>query len=177
MNSISAFLSLHRDAILEAWLQGTIADHAGSAGRFYLQEPDRLRNPVGHAFRENLPVLFDGLAGEKSAGDLEAALDAVIRVRAVQDLWPSQAVSFLFALKDIVRRHAESVRPGPADGELAGFDRRVDRLALQAFDLFLQCRERIREAIAHEARRSTYVRERMALQDSHSQERGKPAAE
>lgn len=69
------------------------------------------------------------------SGGIALALDAIIRIRAVQDLTPSQAVEFLFLLKPIMRELA------PEQDQVRLADR-IDRLALMAFDKYMQCRRR-----------------------------------
>ena len=83
---------------------------------------------------------------------MQKALDAVIRIRAVQTFTPSKATTFVFALKDIVRAHLANI-DGP---ELEVLDRRIDEMALTAFDVFMACREKIYEIKASESRNQFY---------------------
>jgi hypothetical protein len=77
------------------------------------------------------------------------ALDALIRIRAVQDLTASQAVGFVFLLKPILRELA------PVDDSL---NDRIDRLALMAFDKYMQCREQLADIRVNEGQRRMHVR-------------------
>jgi len=77
------------------------------------------------------------------ANKLAPLLDQVIRVLAVQELLPSQALNFLFYLKRIVRTQAEKQGLSPQDPELLGFDNVVDQLLRLSFDIYVKCRERI----------------------------------
>ena len=126
---------MSREAILDEWLAATLATYPAQTARVLRELHDPFRNPVGHTLREGLRAVLDALL---DAGDLRAALDPVIRIRAVQDFTPSQAVGFVFALKPILG---------------AGFEERVDRAALAAFDVFMECRETLYQAKANEARR------------------------
>jgi RsbT co-antagonist protein rsbRD N-terminal domain len=113
-----------RATILAAWLErlGPLAPAA-----------DPFRDPVGYTVREALPVLLDVALGSNPVEDAVAPLERLMRIRAVQDLTPAQAVGFLFELKPLLREFG-----GPADFARDG---RIDALALLAFDRYVRCRE------------------------------------
>ncbi len=143
------------------WLERTLQDHGAGAGRFVMEEKDRFLNPAGHTLRESLPALYDALLAEGPLSATRPGLDAVIRLRAVQDFSAAQAVAFVFSLKDIVRDEAiRDGRPDACSGELTAFERRVDELALAAFDVFMKCREEIWSLKARERDRRTFFAER-----------------
>jgi len=135
-----------RGPILEQWIAQTIQSYPSAAVAFLSGESDPFRNPVGHTVRQCLTVLFDQLHGEMDPGCIAAALDAIIRLRAVQDLTPSQAVGFVFLLRPILRELAPEHDP-------VWFGERIDRLALMAFDKYMQCREQLAEIRLSESRR------------------------
>jgi hypothetical protein len=147
-------LANRRRAILEAWLAATLRTYPEQTTRFLSLEGDPFRNPVGHTLKESFGLLLDAILDGRVAAPATGALEAVIRLRAVQDFRPGQAVGFLFLVKSILREHLVREIPGePAGDALALLDRRVDELALLAFDLFMQCRERLYEIRLREARR------------------------
>jgi len=83
-------------------------------------------------------------------------------VRAVQEMPPSAAVSFVLELKRIVRTHVD-VGDGQqrVDG-LSELDDRVERLLLAAFDVYSRCREQVCEIRVRAIHnRSLKVMERM----------------
>lgn len=132
--------------ILEQWIAQTIQSYPSAAVAFLSGESDPFRNPVGHTVRQCLTVLFDQLYGEMDPGCIAPALDAIIRLRAVQELTPSQAVGFVFLLKPILRELAPEHDP-------VWFGERIDQLALMAFDKYMQCREQLAEIRLSESRR------------------------
>jgi hypothetical protein len=157
------FLARKKDAIGRLWLERTLQGYAKSTSGFFVEEQDRFRNPVGYTLKENLPVLFAALLLGRASGESDRALDAIIRVRAVQDFSASQAVAFIFILKDIVRQELRGERRIDPDGSaLAAFEKRIDALALLAFDLFVRCREQICAIKVNDVRRRTYVSQRLA---------------
>ena len=91
--------------------------------------------------------------------ELGSALDRVIRVRAVQDFQPSAAVGFVFDLKDLLRESAGQ----SAVESLDELDRRIERLALRAFDVYMNCREEMWKIRLREIRnQSVGIMERVA---------------
>lgn len=144
-------LAQRKEAVVGEWLARTLRTYPEHTARFLHQESDPFRNPVGGAFQQGLPVLFDELAGAMDAARIRSILDRLVRIRAVQDFTPSQAVGFLYLLKDVLREQ------GPVPAEIEG---RIDRLALAAFDLYMECREKVFDIRAAELRRTVMVAER-----------------
>ncbi len=149
-------LAARRDVIVEEWFVRTLAAYPDQTSRFLRSEKDPFRNPVGSTLREGLAVLVDELLAGMDAARVRAALDLIVRMRAVQDFDADQAVAFLSPLKEILRGRA-------AERDVAALEARLDEMALLASDLYVRCRERIREIQAGEARRRTYVAERVRL--------------
>jgi hypothetical protein len=158
-------LRRHRDAILDDWLERTAGTYPEHMARFLLAEKDPFKNPGGNAIRESLPKLLDGLLAEAGESDLKAGLLPVVRMRAVQSFTASQAVSFVFMLKDAVRKALGGVRDEAAREEAAALEGRIDALALIAFDVFMGCREKMYEIQANEAKRRVYQIERAVRGD------------
>jgi hypothetical protein len=139
-----------RRAILDRWKELALSVYPERAASFLSNEPDRFQNPVGHALDEGLAALFDGAVGEGRPEGIRRALDGVVRIRAVQDLPPSAGVGFVFLLKQAIR-DVLGAAPPEAE-ELAEIHDRIDRFALEAFDQFLVCREKIYELRVREVR-------------------------
>jgi hypothetical protein len=139
-----------REVVLGRWLQAVIDTYPADAAKFLGAEKDQFHNPVGHTLREGLGQLIDGLAGGARDEDLSRALDGIVRIRAVKEFTPSAAVGFVHGLKGILRE--ELRESGVAAGDLLALEDGVDRLALLAFDVSMQCRERLFEIRAREIR-------------------------
>jgi hypothetical protein len=151
---LTGALAARRDAIVRARLARTLETYPERTARFLAKEPDPFRNPVGQALKEALPGVFDELLGAMDGGRLGALLDGIVRIRAVQDFTPSQAVAFVFLLKQVIREEL-------GGAGLAAVEGRIDEMALLAFDLFVRCREQMHAIKADEARRRTSLLERM----------------
>ena len=101
--------------------------------------------------------LFDGLLKGMMPAETSRFLDAIVRIRAVQDFAPSEAIRFIFRLKDVIRKElAEALQDAAVSAEMVPFEGAIDDLALFAFDLYLQCREKIYDIKANEARSATF---------------------
>jgi len=153
-----------KDAIVRRWFGEALASYSGDAAAAFKRQKDPFANPVGHGLRVATGAIFEALldgseAEALAAEPLDAAkirehLHEAIRIRAVQQFSASEAVGFVFGLKNAVRAE---LGPAATDGrylsELAEFDARVDRVALAAFDVFVECRERLCELRINEVKR------------------------
>ena len=133
-------------AILERWLALTLDSYPADTTNFLKQEKDRFLNPVGHTISLELETLFNELLRAMNPEKLAASLDSIIRIRTVQDFTPSQATAFIFLLKKAVRDELvnEALKPDNLD-ELSELESRIDNLALIAFDIYMQCRDKVNE--------------------------------
>ncbi len=156
---LTEVLAERRQAVIKEWLAQTLQTYPPSTTQFLTREKDPFHNPVGCMLREGLSALFDGLVGDWNTAALTAVLDGIVRIRAVQDFTASQAVAFVFLLKQVVREELKS-DIGLYPSDLRVLEARIDELALLAFDLFMQCRQRINEIRANEARRRVSLLER-----------------
>jgi len=79
----------------------------------------------------------------------------MIRIRAVQDFKPSQAVGFVLRLKKIIREELEKNRQeiDTLHDELEVLEERIEDTALQAFDIYTQCRQKLYEIRVNENNR------------------------
>jgi hypothetical protein len=164
-SSLSEALANRRDAIVKRWLERMLQTYPESTTGFLARERDPFRNPIGHTLKEGLAALFDGLIQPTDAASLAPVLDSIVRIRAVQDFTASQAVSFPFLLKQIIRAEFAPDALRYSD-ELAALEARIDELALIGFDLYVKCREQVFEIKANEAKRRTYILERAFQRDS-----------
>jgi hypothetical protein len=131
------------ETIAEQWFGRVLESYPQQTGQFLAGQRDRFRNPVGHTFREALSILVEEVLGGMEPARIASALDAIVRIRAVQDFTPSQAVGFVFLLRDVLAQHP--------DAGTSEMQKKVDELALQAFDAYQQCREQIAEIRGREA--------------------------
>jgi hypothetical protein len=148
-------LAEKQGAILEKWLEQTIASYPAQTAGFLRHEKDRFRNPVGNTLKEGLATLLDEIMGEMDSAKIRPALESIVRLRAVQDFTASQATGFVFTLREILNETLEGGAP-------SAWQKRIDEIALLAFDLYMRCREEIHEIKIRERQREVYVSEKMS---------------
>lgn len=132
----------YRKKIVGQWADYTLSTYSSST--FFSKEGDKFANPVGGTMREALDALFLLLAKNADPQEFVTPIKEIVAIRAVQEFAPSQAVSPLHAVKHITREilAADSERCHLID-ELYDFEFAVDMAVLLAFDLYMECRERL----------------------------------
>jgi hypothetical protein len=149
-------LAERQAAVCGRWLDAVLAEYGEKTAAHWRRERDPFANPVGHALATGLPELLRAVAGdgEPTAG-AAAALEAIVRIRCVQDLAPSRAVGFVYLLRDAIR---DELAGEPSDGAQAGdraaVEGRIERLALLAFDTYVRLREQVFRLRQEELKRS-----------------------
>jgi hypothetical protein len=146
----------HRSEALDRWRRLVFDSYPEEAVRFFRSEKDGFKNPVGQSIHRATETIFDGVLLERGADGVPEALEALVRIRAVQDFSPAEAVGFVFLLKRAVREVFEGASPeGFPAGVQSELETRVDALALAAFEIYTRCREQVFEIRVREARRRT----------------------
>lgn len=135
-----------RAAILARWTEQTLSTYPKDTVTFLRKQKDPFANPVGHAILAGQETLLDALLGDD---DLEAAiapLQDIVRIRAVQEFTPTEALGFVFLLKDAVAASVgKGIEESPDAEAFRRFCDRVDALALAGFDFYAECRQRVYE--------------------------------
>jgi hypothetical protein len=140
------------------WYDRIVDRYPVETSRFLREQSDPFANPVGAGLRDEVAPIVDGVCSDVDVAELEPALDRIIRVRAVQDMTPSEAVGFVLDLKDVF----ELVVVGASDDARQDFGRRVDGLLLVAFNVYSRCRQQVYDIRVKEIRnRSLKVMERL----------------
>jgi hypothetical protein len=143
---ITDYLREKREAILDRWLQLIMETYPAEGARLFSQNRDRFQNPVRYAFSEGTKALYEELLKGVTPESAASCLDDIVRIRSIQDFSPSEAIAFVFLLKDAIREClGETYQDPHLSGEIREFESRIDRLALLAFDRYMLCREKIFE--------------------------------
>jgi hypothetical protein len=150
-------LAQKKSAIVQAWFEKVINTYPIDTAQFLKNQSDRFANPVGQNSLQSLREMFDLALGGFDRKTAQPLIDPIIRIRAIQDFTPIQAVRFIFDLKKIIREMA-SVDAKDEQGQkmLQLLNDRIDELGLLAFDIYMQCREKIYDLKANEMRARTY---------------------
>jgi len=156
--NLEEFLTPKKTAVVNRWFQLLVEEYPFETARFLQREKDRFANPVGYTIYQAITGLFATLLADKEdAAKTATCLDAILRIKAVQDFPPSQAIGGILHLKKIIQEELageiQAARIPPE--EILAFTRRIDELALQAFDIYLACREKIYEIRVNEVKNRT----------------------
>lgn len=136
------FLSENQARIADEWVAAIINTYPEEGGKFFSGGRNQFANPVGHTFRANISKMLATLINTGTVEDCATELDGILRIRAVQGFKPSVALSFIPALKEIVRREYLKVcAEDRVDAALYAWNISIDRLMLLGLDLFMSCRE------------------------------------
>ncbi len=149
-------LSEKKSAIIARWFDVILETYPADTSRFLKTQKNRFTNPVGQSILQGIENIFETLLRGGSTDEISPFLDNIIRIRAVQDFTPSQAVSFIFSLKKVIRDELGSESEALLGQELSELEVRIDSLALSCFDVFMQCREKLYDIKANELRNMTF---------------------
>ena len=136
--STEDIISARRDAAIQKWTEAVFAMYPFETTGFIRTQRDQFANPVGHATRAAGEQIYDAVTGrDVDMEKVHASVAALIRIRAVQDLKPEQAVGVLYLYKSVLRE----LLPGHGRRGCPGVPGHGDRL--DAFNLYLADREQV----------------------------------
>jgi len=144
ITDLRSLLIEKRPAILKKWLGEIFDTYAADTSRFLKGEQDRFANPVGHTITKNAEYLLHGLIRKDDTASLAAHLEQIIRIRAVQDFTPAEAVSFIGSLKTVITGQLETeIHKYNLWDEWGDFETRIDSLTQCAYELHTEMKKRI----------------------------------
>jgi hypothetical protein len=142
---LQKFLKQNRKSILQKWFDQTINTYEPEMVRFLKREKNQFSNPVRNTIVTSLEKIFDGILNGIGVNEYHG-LEEMIKLRAVQEFSPSEALSFLFDLKKIIRKELiNSDQKDEIITETCLFDEKFDTLFSLAFDVYSECRMKIHE--------------------------------
>lgn len=155
--ALDQFLEKKKTTVIKKWFDLVVETYPAETQRFLKKEKDQFGNPVGSTIRKEMQTLYEALLGEGDRERIAASLDNIIRIRAIQDFAPSQAVGFVVQLKGLIREELKASETDSAGGDLSeelfALEQRIDDALLTAFDIYSKCRERLHNVRADEIKR------------------------
>jgi hypothetical protein len=154
---LNNLLTQKKIAVIKKWFELAIETYPADTVKFLKSQKDPFANPVGRTIYRGLEALYDELLKGMDLENITTFLDPIVRIRAVQNFSPSQAIGFIFFLKNAIREsvHIETSQK-PIVDELLLFESKIDELILIAFNLYMQCREKIYELKSNEMKNRTF---------------------
>ena len=149
---VQEMLIENKGEILDAWVDQVLATYAKDGARSFKKEQNQFANPVGYAVKSSLWQVYALLFESDTLEGLVPALQQLVKIRAVQEFLPSQAVSMAYKLKEVGKDFYRKEKLEDHDGWLA-FEEKADTLAYTLFDLYMASREQLHKTRLEEYRR------------------------
>lgn len=156
---LEKFLTQNKSPILKKWFNSILDTYPPETAKMLKREKNQFANPVGSTIYQGMEGLYQELIKGIDPETISPFLDKIIRIRAIQDFTPSRALTFIFTLKNLVRaemEEAETPQDTLSADDLSSFEDRIDRLALLAFEIYMQCREQLYELRVNEVKNRTH---------------------
>ena len=167
-------LKKNKTAILERWFDLILETYPASTAILMRKDKNQFTNPVGSTLSREIEVLFKNLCEDSQGEKCQSSLGSILRIRSVQDFFPSKAVGFIFLLKRAIGETLKNeVCKESVTDEWLKFQSSIDDLALQAFDIYMDCREKICEIRVNRAKAEREMAFRMIERMTHSKEKQK----
>jgi hypothetical protein len=155
--SLIPFLKKKKATMIKKWFDLVVDTYPTETQRFLRKEKDQFGNPVGSTISSELEILYEELLEGGDRKKVASSLDNIIRVRAIQDFEPSEAVGFVIGLKGLIRDESKKLAAGQPDADLSAelqtIEKKIDDALLVAFDIYSKCREKIHNLRANESKR------------------------
>jgi len=143
------------EELAEKWADLILGTYPPQTQAVWRPNRERFSNPVGHAILTTTAEIIPLLLAWNNAEAVAGSLTQLVKIRAVQDFAPSQALSFVFLLKKLLRQEfAKELSARGALDELLAFETRVDNLAVIAFDLYVSARDQVQRMRVEEVKRA-----------------------
>lgn len=146
----------YREKIVDRWVDYTLSTYASPG--FFRREKDKFANPIGATVREALDTLFVLMTKGADPVEFRAPVERIVKLRAVQEFTPAQAVAPLNAVKHITREVlAADKERSVFIKDLYDFEFNVDLALLAAFDIYMASRERLYQVRIAEIKSGSHV--------------------
>lgn len=141
--SMEERVAADRAAIADKWVDAILGSYPEETRRIW-KSGGGFNNPVGETIVGCVDEFIDHLIAWDDADAMAASLDRLIRIRSVQEFSPSQALSFLFMLKKVLREaYFKEMDKAGTLGELLRFEAKIDNMVMMAFDIYSKTREQL----------------------------------
>jgi len=152
--TFESLLAERKAELSTMWADLILQTYPKETQKVWSRQKDRFQNPVGAAIHEATGELFESLIDWQDASEIANSLDKLIRIRSVQDFTPSQAISFVFLLKKLLRdEYFKTMKKDGTLEDLLRFEAKIDNLAMMAFDIYSKSREEIFQFRVDEVKR------------------------
>jgi len=158
---LKALLAKQADIIVERWFDAVAAQYPPDTSSFLKNRQDPFHNPVRANTVDALKKMTTALLGDMDPEAVKKAVDPAIRIRAVQRFSAAESIAFIFTVKQVFTSLLEAEFPEFREEkslwrQYQALDRRVDKVALIAMDVYTECREKLYHLKNHMEREGVY---------------------
>lgn len=146
-------LAERKAELAEKWGDLVLGTYPGETQAIWKAKKNKFSNPVGAAINDSVTALLDLILTWEDGDAVVRELEYLVKIRAVQNFKPSEALSFIYLFKKLLREEylEELTKEGRLE-ELLSFETRIDNLALLAFDQYAEARQTIYESRVKEVK-------------------------
>lgn len=145
-------LNERKPKILSKWQSAIFSSYGDE--KIGQKQGSRFSNPMGYVIEKSTGEIMEWLLNPANNEDLIISLGDICRLKATQEFKPSEALSFIFALKQIIREELKDENGSNYwEIEIGYIDKKIDEIGLHAFDIYSECRAKIYEIRMDEIKR------------------------
>ncbi len=153
MDSIAKQLASKTSVLQKRWLDKIVKTYPSDTSKFLTKEKNQFANPVGYTLRQGTESIINALFSSGDHQMVSRYLEEIIKIRSIQNFSAAQAVSFVFLLKEVIREVLNVKIDAETLQEFRKIESRIDDVALQAFDIYMKCRDKFFEIRISETKR------------------------
>ncbi len=153
-----------KDILLQKWVDKYYAAYPLGSTGFIRTSTDKFKNPIGIITQTSLSTLYDAVIGDDiEFSDVHAALNELVKLRAIQEMPASRAVGPMAQLKtlfkeevfdNLVKNNKDSKVLQEIFEDFFTVAARIDGLLLLSMDLYSADREKVFNLRVEEIHRS-----------------------
>jgi len=137
-------IKIKRSSIIKGWTARIFDTYASETSGFLSKDKDQFSNPVGFTISTGAEKIVDEIISDRNLTSIKLHLIDILKIRAVQEFTPSEAVGFIYLLKDVIHHEfAEELKNEPISTELKDLYSFIDQMVLVAIDIYLELRETV----------------------------------
>lgn len=151
--TLAEVLEQKRSLIQAMWTEAVIVSYPSESAKFIVENKNKFTNPLGYTLENSINTICCNYLDTANVRECEQAIEALIRLRAVQDFTPSKAIGIMFDFKAIVLSEIrDMVESKDKFNEYLSIEKQIDRMTEYALNFYIECRERVNEIKANEVR-------------------------
>jgi len=144
--TLKDLLAEKKQAMLDRWFDRILEDYPPETQALFRENRTPYSNPIGFTLRKGMEGLIGEILQPTNMEKARAILEPVMRVRAVENLPPSQGGKFILPLREVVSEIVREAKRNDLLGqEWLDLNSRIDQLALLGMNLYSECREKVNQ--------------------------------